>query len=424
MTKQKPVSRYQALVDCTKFKAHPLTPFYRIYQWGLRIAMCFVKWPYPKVLKGDGCLLHLPKLLKENNLHKALLVSDKNIRKLGLLDGLCSELKAQNLDYIIFDDTVANPTIPVIEQAYQNYLHHRCDHVIAIGGGSVIDCAKVVCAKVAKPEMTIQQMRGLRKIHRKLPPLYAIPTTSGSGSESSLAAVVVDPDTKDKYAINDPCLFPVLAVLDPQLCAGLPANLTAWTGMDALTHAIEAYLGHSNTKNSRRQAKKAVRLIFENLRQAYEHSQDLDARMNMQEAALAAGAAFTRAFVGNIHAIAHTLGGFYNTPHGLANAVILPYVLDSYGPRIYKRLAELAKASGLQGNSNSELAQSFLLAIRQLNEDMKIPRKLEGIKSEDLPSMCQHALKEANPTYPVPLIYTKADFVMIYEAIRTGGTKS
>ena len=239
---------------------------------------------------------------------------------------------------------------------------------------------------------------------KKLPPFFAVPTTAGTGSETTVAAVVTDPETHEKNAINDICLRPKFAVLDPELTVGLPPHITSTTGMDALTHAVEAYIGRSNTKQTREQAEKATKLIFDNIEEAYNNGKDYEARANMLKGSYWAGCAFTRAYVGYVHAIAHNLGGLYGTPHGLANAVILPYVLEWYGDCIYPQLAKLADIVGITGSSEAEKAQAFIAAIKKLNADMNIPTTFDFIKEEDLPTLIGRALKEGNPGYPVPRI--------------------
>jgi alcohol dehydrogenase class IV len=276
---------------------------------------------------------------------------------------------------------------------------------------------------VARPKKSISKMRGQLKILKKTPFFVAIPTTAGTGSETTLAAVITDGETHNKYAINDPSLIPNCAVLDPTLTAKLPPSITASTGMDALVHAVEAYIGGSNTRQTRKDALAATKLIYKYLYAAYLDGENLDAREKMQRAAFMAGAAFTRAYVGNIHAVAHTLGGQYGTPHGLANAVIMPYVLDAYGSAAHRRLSELAQASGIAtaAASDRENALAFIASVRELNIKMGISDKLSDLKKEDIPMLATRALKEANPLYPVPKIFDRADMEAIYYLILEDG---
>lgn len=281
-----------------------------------------------------------------------------------------------------------------------------------------MDCAKAAAARVAHPNKTIAQLGGTLKVHKKVPPFFAVPTTAGTGSETTVAAVVTDPVTHHKYAVQDPCLVPKYAVLDPELTVGLPPHVTSTTGMDALTHAVEAYTNRFAPKYTDRLAEKAVKLIFDNLELCYKDGKNIEARSNMLLASFYAGAAFSRACVGNVHAIAHTLGGLYGTAHGLANAVILPYVLEDFGEAVYKKLARLAEIVGISGADDGEKARAFIKEIRRMNKDMNIPDKLDCIKTEDIPQMVEWAMAEANPIYPVPVIWNAEQFTKTIERLR------
>ena len=274
-----------------------------------------------------------------------------------------------------------------------------------------MDCAKAAAARVVKPKQSVRKMRGYLKVGKKLPPFFAVPTTAGTGSETTVAAVVSDPETHEKNSICDGVLRPKYAVLDPILTIGLPPHITSTTGMDALTHAVEAYIGKSNVKSTIRYSEEAVKLIHTNLEKAYTNGKDVEARNNMLKASFYAGNAFTRAFVGYVHAIAHNLGGMYNTPHGLANAVVLPYVLEWYGSSIYKPLAKLADLINLTDKSlsNEEKAKAYIAEIKRMNQAMNIPSKFDFIKEEDIPILVKRALKEGNPGYPVPKIMKPSD---------------
>jgi alcohol dehydrogenase class IV len=256
------------------------------------------------------------------------------------------------------------------------------------------------------------------RVGKKTTTIFAVPTTSGTGSEATVAAIISNALTHEKFAMQDPVLVPSYAVLDPKLTLKLPPHITSTTGMDALTHAVEAFIGHSNTRLTRDMAIKAAKLIFENLKRAYDDGTDIEARKNMQIASFYAGVAFTRAYVGNVHAIAHTLGGQYNVPHGLANAVILPHILDFYGKRDYKALSKLADAAGITGASVSEKAKNFIQAIKDMNAYMNIPTNIDKIEEKDIPVMVGRCAKEANPLYPVPIIMSKKEFAEMYREIK------
>ena len=383
----------------------------RTYQQVMRFAMNFLDWTEPELLKGAGSVKQLPALVKAKGISSVLVVTDQGLMGLHLLDALFAELETAGVKYAVYDGVQPNPTINNIEDAVALYKENNCEGIIAFGGGSPMDCAKACGARIVRPNKTVPQMRGQLKVIKKLPPLFAVPTTAGTGSEVTLAAVVSNPETHEKNAINDPRLRPKVAVLDPELTVGLPKKITSTTGMDALTHAGEAYIGHSNTKKTKQAAEKATKMIFDNILLAYEDGKNITARKNMLEASYLAGVAFTRAYVGYVHAIAHNLGGTYGTPHGLANAVILPYVLDFYGAKAYKRLARLADVAGLDtyGLSTQQKAELFIAKIREYNERMEIPSKFDFIKEEDIPTIAERALKEGNPLYPVPRIMNKEE---------------
>jgi len=384
-----------------------------LYQFIFRCATPFLPWRCPKRLNN---FQSLSKLLLEKNVKSVLLVTDSGIVKLGLHNALIQTIESNNIHCVLYDKTLQNPTINNIEDALMLYKNENCTAIIALGGGSPMDCAKGVGAKVARPTKSIQKMRGQLKVLKKIPLLIAIPTTAGTGSETTLAAVITDSNTHEKYAINDISLIPHYALLEPTLTVGLPPLLTAATGMDALCHAVEAYIGQSNTSNTRKYALNATKLIFENLFTAFSDGQNITARKNMQDAAFLAGAAFTRAYVGNIHAVAHTLGGQYGTPHGLANAVIMPYILEMYGNKVHKSLSEMALAANIAKTRDANYINSdkFIAAIREMNNKMGIPEKIVELKEEDIPILVKRALREANPLYPVPKIFDFEDMKKVY----------
>ncbi len=368
-------------------------------------------WSEPYLLEGEGAVLRLPEFIKEKGVKKVLVVTDKGLMGLHLLDPMFEKLDAVGIDYVVFDGVQPNPTIPNIEDCKKVYEENGCEGIIAFGGGSPMDCAKAAGARIVRPNKSVRAMRGQLKVLKKLPPFFAVPTTAGTGSETTVAAVVSDPETHEKNAINDTCLRPKYAVLDPALTVGLPPHITSTTGMDAMTHAVEAYIGHSNTKDTIREAEEAVKLIHGNLEKAYHDGKNIEARANMLKGSYLAGRAFTHAYVGYVHAIAHNLGGLYGTPHGLANAVILPYVLDYYGGTAYKPLAKLADLIGVTtpDMSVADKGKRFIAEIRRMNREMNIPEKLDVIKEEDMPILVKRALKEGNPLYPVPKIMNEAD---------------
>ena len=288
--------------------------WYRIYQRVFKLAMCFMDWSEPQLLEGAGSILKLPEFIKGKGIDKVLVVTDKGLMSLHLLDPMFEKLEEVGIEYVVFDGVQPNPTIPNIEDCKDMYIKNSCQGIIAFGGGSPMDCAKAAGARVVKPNQTVRSMRGQLKVHKQLPPFFAVPTTAGTGSETTVAAVVTDPETHEKNAINDTCLRPKYAVLDPELTVGLPPHITSTTGMDALTHAVEAYIGRSNTKDTIREAEEATKLIFDNIETAYNDGKNLQARGNMLKGSYLAVRAFTHAYVGYGHAIAHNVCGVYGIP--------------------------------------------------------------------------------------------------------------
>lgn len=391
----------------------------RTFQTVMKTASPLLPWREPQLLQFEDGTHGLGAFVKDKGYKKIFVVTGPNVYKRGLADGLIKGLEESGVKYELFNRVVNNPTIDNIEEAYALYSSSGCDAIVALGGGSPMDLAKVVGARAARPKKSVKQMKGLLKVMKRIPDLYAIPTTAGSGSETTIAAVVSDSKTHEKYPINDLCLIPRYAILDATLTAGLPPSTTATTGMDALTHAVEAYIGKSNTKKTKERAEQAVKLIFENLEKAYADGNDLTARANMQKASYYAGVAFTRAYVGYVHALAHALGGFYGTPHGLANSVLLPVVLEYYGESAYKPLARLADITGLSRSGDDDRAKAtrFIQRIKDMNSAMQIPCNIEGINADDIPAMAERAAQEANPLYPVPRLFDEEDLKKIYGLI-------
>lgn len=385
----------------------------RIFQTAFKIAIPFLPYRKPKIIRS---VKGIPDTLRKHKHNSVLIITDAGVRKLGITARLERALSENGMRYVIYDKTVANPTTINVDEAVNLYLSEECDAIIGFGGGSSIDCAKAVGARIAKPKQSLSKMKGILKVHTKLPLLIAIPTTAGTGSETTLAAVITDAETRHKYAINDFPLIPRYAVLDPRVTVSLPPFITATTGMDALTHAIEAYIGNSTTHGTRKDALMAVKLIFENLDTAYENGSDMDARRNMLKASFYAGCAFTKSYVGYVHAVAHSLGGQYNVPHGLANAILLPFVLESYGKSIHKKLYRLAVEAQIAGKDTpyDVASADFIDAISKMKKRFNIGNTIPEIQEEDIVKLSHYADKEANPLYPVPVLMNAKELEQFY----------
>ena len=385
----------------------------RVFQTAFRMALPFLPYREPEAI---GSCTEIGKVAKKEKISSVLIVTDKGIVNNGLVDPVVAALQTSGISYYIYADTQPNPTVQNVEDALKAYKANHCDALIAIGGGSSMDCAKAVGARVAYPKRTVNQLGGKLKVWHKLPTLIAIPTTAGTGSETTLAAMITDSKTHHKYAIMSFPLIPKYAVLDASLTYSLPPHLTSTTGVDALTHAVEAEIGRSTSKETRRLSLEATKLVFENVEAAYKDGNNHTARENMLHAAYKAGIAFSKSYVGYIHAVAHSLGGKYGTPHGLANAVVMPYVLESYGKSVYKKLHRLGIAAGVATEEDAPMtgAIKFINAVKALNAGMNIPEKLPGIQKEDIPSLAKHAAKEANPLYPVPKLMNTRQLEQFY----------
>lgn len=397
---------------------NPLRKLYcRSYQLCFRIALPFLPYRTPKCLDAVD---QIPPILQEKNIRSVLLVADAAVRRLDLTHELETLLKKAQIRCTVYEQATPNPTVADVEKARGLYLSGQAQGILAVGGGSAMDCAKAVGARIARPHKTVQQMKGLLKILCPTPLLIAVPTTAGTGSEATLAAVITDGEKHHKYPINDFALIPDYAVLDPQMTVGLPAKVTATTGMDALTHAVEAYIGGSTTAFTRQRSVEAVAGISKALVPAAENGQNIEARRTMLRAAFCAGEAFTRSYVGYVHAIAHSLGGQYGIAHGYANAVILPVFLREYGPSCHKRLADLARKSGViaPGLPDSETAEQFIEWVEGLNRKFGIPDGFTEIRREDISQMARYADQEGNPLYPVPKLMGAAELQAVYRRLR------
>jgi alcohol dehydrogenase class IV len=374
------------------------------------LAIRFVPIPQPTLLVGPGASERLGQAIGDFGHRKILLVTDSVISKLKLADPLIDALKKAGTPVVVFDQVPPDAPIPVIVEAAELFKREGCDAIVAFGGGSPMDAAKAV-ALVAVSGKHPRKLAGYFRSLRGPVPIYAVPTTAGTGSETTVAAVISDPERRKKLVIVDFRVVPKMAALDPGLMTGLPPAITAATGMDALTHAVEAVIGYWNSPDTDRLAFSAVSMISQNLVTAFKHGGDLQAREKMALAANYAGQAFTRANVGNVHAIAHQLGGLYHTPHGLANAILLPRVLRFSSAAITEKLAKLAVHAhfGQEGDSREALAQKFLDGVEALNRTLKIPKTLEALQEEDIPELAAAACREADLNYPVPRRMTQAD---------------
>lgn len=375
----------------------------RIYMTIFKGVTAILPFKWPHTFEGPESSLALCRHIAAEGHSSVLIVTDAMLVKLGLLDKMQAELKQAGVNFVVYDGVLPDPTVEQIEAGYSLCQQHDCDAILAVGGGSSIDAAKMIGAR-AKNNKPIVKMTGLFRVWRGMLPLYAVPTTAGTGSEVTIAAVVSDPAQQRKLPAMDLKLMPTAASLDGALMTGLPAPITAATGMDALTHAVEAFISRNAMQRTDENAIEATQLIMANLERAFDEGSDLEARQNMARASHLAGMAFTQAGVGYVHAIAHNFGARYHVPHGLANAIVMPHVLDYSLVNCAPRLAKLAKECGIgpQGGDDQQLAQAFIARIRELNSKFGIPSTVEQLQPSDVAPIAQAALAEARFTYAVP----------------------
>lgn len=378
------------------------------------VACRLIPWKSPKLLPNYDFLV---KKYKEKGKKHILIVADKSVYQLGLLKCLLDTLNKAKIKYSIFTDINPNPTITNINNGRNFYFSEKCDSIIAIGGGSAMDAGKSIGILVTNNK-PINKYKGLFKVRHPLPLLSAIPTTCGTGSETTLAAVILDDATGKKYPIESNRIVPSFTLLDVNLIRDLPKSVFAQTGMDALTHAIEAYLNNYGTHKTRQMALKAINIISQYIQVGY--FGDIHARSEMLKASYLAGKAFNRAMVGNCHAIAHAIGGKYNLPHGYLNAIILPVILTTYYTRATSKLDVISKSFGVSsGNEKKQNAINVIERIQELNRLFGLPSYIEQIKDEDIPQLAQSAYKEAVPLYPTPLVYSYKDFERVIKFLQT-----
>lgn len=394
----------------------PLECTSRIYQ---KIAAHFIrhgKEELAEKIEGVDSLFSIPDLLDRHEVERPLVVTGPKVSKSTFFESFIND---RETGYVVYHWVKRDPTVSQAEEIAAFYEKNKCDSFIAIGGGSAIDAAKGAAACIARPGKKLEKMRGLMHVRKDTPFFIAVPTTAGTGSETTSTAVLSDNATGQKFAITDPHLMPDVAVLDPSLLVSLPPDETAYTGMDALTHAVEAYLNTPyHLSDTAEDCEDAVEGIMDALPKAYEDGEDLQAREEMLIASYTAGTAFNVSGVGNIHALAHALGGVLHLPHGMINAVVMPYVLREYGLTVMPELAKLASVCDIEKDGTREVrAAGFINAIEDMNEDMGIPKHLE-IDEKDIQKIAAWAYKEANPLYPVPVIFDRKRFAKIIRQIK------
>lgn len=385
----------------------------------MKLGWHLVPCPTPALIEGAGCLQSLPALLKKEGIQRVLLVTGNHVGKLPQVISLKEKLEEANIVTTCFSDYAPDPTDTQVYAGVAAYRAGSCQAIVAIGGGSALDCAKAIGACIARPNKKIPQLQGLLRVGKKLPPLFAVPTTAGTGSECTLAAVITDSTTHRKAAINDPALLPKYALLDPELTTGLSQRTTAATAMDALCHAVEAYTnGTYLTEKERRFARLAVAMIQENLPLACENGENLTARQMLLKASYLSGRAFTRGCVGYVHALGHPLGSLYGLSHGEAMGLLLPAVLRAYGKAVEEPLSQLAHGCGMVFSTPAEGAEMFIRWIEDTRSALGLPTALPQLREEDLPQITRWAMQEANPLYPVPVVWGEEEMSALLRSLK------
>lgn len=369
---------------------------------------------------GAGAIEEIATEAKVRAFKKAFVCSDPDLIKFGVTKKVTDILDKNGLAYEIYSDIKANPTIQNVQHGVEAFKKAGADYLIAIGGGSSMDTSKAIGIIIANPEFEdVRSLEGVAPTKKPCVPIIAVPTTAGTAAEVTINYVITDVERKRKFVCVDPHDMPVIAIVDPDMMSSMPKGLTASTGMDALTHAIEAYIGRSTTKQTREAAIEAIQLIFQYLPIAYKNGKNRTARKEMLRASYLAGTAFTKSYVGYVHAVAHSLGGQYGIPHGLANSVLLPIVLEAYGSAAHKKLAHLARITKLSSSpDDTTAANAFIAHIRKMNASMNIPTTLAGIRNEDIPKLARYADKEANPLYPVPILWDDKQLALMYHLVQ------
>ncbi|MBE0405346.1 iron-containing alcohol dehydrogenase [Psychrobacter sp. AOP22-C1-22] len=376
----------------------------------------------PMLFVGESSCDELCDMAINEGSSNVFIVTDAVLNKLGIPAKITDYLDKKNISYTVYDGITPDPTFQVVEEGLRKSVEAKCDSIIAIGGGSVIDAAKMIAMSQGnncKPK----QLMGILKARKPSVPLYCVPTTAGTGSEATLGAVVSDDKTHQKSLSIDPKMVPLAAAIDPVIMKGMPAHITADTGIDVLTHALEAWMSANASVETDYYAASAAKSVMQNLPLVYKDGGNLKAREEMGIAAHYGGIAFNKAGLGYVHAIAHQLGAYYHIPHGRANAIVLPYVLDVNRKATKKRLAELARKTGMvqvgqASSSDSDITDHLIAQVRDLIASLNIDPMVKGMQSSDFDNIAKAAAKEVSDTYAVPTYLSASEIKGILTKIK------
>ncbi len=374
---------------------------------------------WPEIIEGKESLPILAQRIKESGVSKILIVTGKHVQKNTLFLELIKVLDEENIVHAVYDDFGSNPTETDVEAGVKQYLDEQCQGLVVFGGGSKIDCAKAIGARISHPEKSVEALIGILKVKNPIPPLFVIPTTAGSGSEVTAYAVITDSKLHQKFGISSPKLVPKVSLLIPEAIMTLPPKHTAWTGIDALTHAVESYVSVIATKQSKAWSLNGVKLLLDNLEAAYKDGNNIEARRNCQQGAYYAGRGLARAIIGYVHTLSENVGAYYDLEHGLANALFLPAILEKNCPECNSDFATLAIACdlGVASEGTDALAQKFISRIKELLQNLAIPSKMKELRKEDIPMLVDRAFMAGHPGPPVPKFLGKEDFNQIVQSL-------
>jgi len=373
----------------------------------------------PLTFLGSSATGELFEAMEQTGSRRVLIVTDEGLVRTGWVTRISEAIQAARMQPFVYSGVQPDPTFDHVEEGMALFKEKNCDSILALGGGSSMDAAKIIAA-ATKNGGDARKLEGAMKVKRPPCTLCAIPTTAGTGSEATMAAVISESETHVKKFFVDPKILPEMVALDSALMLDLPPAITAATGMDALTHAVESIIARTSRDQTERWAFSAIDLIFKHLPRAYTEGHDEVARRGMALAAYYAGLAFTRTSVGYVHAIAHTFGAYYRTPHGLANAIALPHVLEASKAHCTAPLARMADRLGLKGGDDGEKAARVIEAIRNLMRQIDIPESLQALREDDIAAITRQALAEAHLNYPVPRYLGQAEGEKLVRAMLRG----
>lgn len=370
-----------------------------------------------RIVCGPGCMRKIAEEIKKSRIYKPLLVTDPGIIRTGLVAKTAEILKEEHIDFALFQDVEPNPSASVVEEGFKIFQREGCDSLLALGGGSSIDTAKAI-GILKSNGGKIMDYEGMGKVGKRIPWMVSIPTTYGSGSEVTSFTVITDRKRKFKAAIGSPLIIPDLALVDPELMVALPHHIAASVGLDALCHAVESYCSRIATPFSEMLALKAIQLISQNVVRAVESDSDIEATFNMAISSTMAGMAFSLSRLGLVHAMSHPLGGMYGIPHGVANALLLPYVMEYNSQAMPDKYADIAEVMGIEvkNMSNTEAAAKAVQRVAFLRDSLGVPAKLSslGIRTEDIPRMAEDTMKSGNVKVN-PRETNLKDIIALYE---------